>query len=301
MTVLEYIRRNRAEFFTSVFVLIIMISAGIGIGSGIGYAIEGTRKEISLKNTHDFPVRAETSEIPETYEEPKIPDIPEIPETIEIPKPKPKPPEKYIIKNVGHTTQYDDLITGCEIVSTKIVLSYYGKKVSYDDMLKHLKKSNLKLTRRGRLYGQSPDDAFIGDPKQLSGFGCFPMVICDMINNRYKFDDIYAENTTGCQLDELIEDYIINDTPVLIWVTDSMVDVGEGDSWYLTDERGNITKEKFTWPLNEHCVVLMGYDKNNYYVSDPLSWNEYSKYDKKIIEKRYKELKYRSVAIVKKL
>ena len=38
-----------------------------------------------------------------------------------------KLPEKYEIK-VKHITQQDKLLTGCELISAKTVLEYWGKK-----------------------------------------------------------------------------------------------------------------------------------------------------------------------------
>lgn len=200
-----------------------------------------------------------------------------------------KPPKEYHI-DVEHITQIGVLPTGCEIVSTKMVLDYYGMdRLSLDDVLDHLNCSELKMSKDGKLYGQSPFEAFIGDPKKYSGFGCYPPVIIDMIEN-FEFGAIYAEDTSSLPLDFVAQTYLTQDIPVLLWVTIGMCDSYLTDWWYLCDEKGKITKEKYTWRAEEHCMVLIGYDEKYYYFCDPLSYEDVVKYEKSLVEKRYKEI-----------
>lgn len=65
-------------------------------------------------------------------------------------------------------------------------------------------------------------------------------------------------------------------------------------------EKGTVTDETFVWPLHEHCVVLTGYDKNYYYFTDPLDSRDTVKYDKKLVEQRYKEMGEMSLIIYRK-
>ena len=92
-------------------------------------------------------------------------------------------PKSYKINGVVHYNQNPEMPTGCEIVSAKTVLSYYGVELTYDDMLKHIQRADLKMTKKGKLYGKTPFEAFIGNPKRTSGFGCYPPVIMDMIED----------------------------------------------------------------------------------------------------------------------
>ncbi len=207
-----------------------------------------------------------------------------------------KIPDKYEIK-VKHVTQRDKLLTGCELISTKTVLEYWGKKdINVEKMIKLMEQDKLRVTSDGVWYGRSPSQAFIGDPHQLSGFGCYPPVIKDMVDE-FKFNDIITADTTGMTLGELCEEYVIQDIPPLIWATDCMVEPTDGDRWKLVGERGVITNETFVWPLNEHCLVLTGYDKDYYYLCDPLDYREVVKYDKKLVEKRYNQLGQMSLII----
>ena len=291
---------SRKTAFTAIAVAIIAASASVGLYS----AVDSVVGRADRKDSPDTPdiVAADTADIavvPETLDEPEPEIVPAPPEP-EIPgyviHTYDKIPEKYEI-NVKHVTQRDKLITGCELISTKTVLEYWGKKnVDVEQMIKLMDQDKLRVTSEGVWYGRSPSQAFIGDPHQLSGFGCYPPVIKNMVDD-FKYGDIITEETTGMSLEELCSEYVIQDVPPLIWATDSMVEPTDGDKWKLVGERGIITDETFVWPLNEHCLVLIGYDKDYYYLSDPLDYREVVKYSKQLVEKRYNQLGQMSLVI----
>ena len=290
---------GRQTKFTALFVAVIMASAGIGIYSAVNGIVGSKAKSGALTpDTPDIVHTAEMPKLPETLDEPEEePPEPSEPETPDyVIHEYAKIPEKYEIK-VKHVTQRDKLITGCELISTKTVLEYWGKKdATVDNMIKHMEQDKLRVSSDGVLYGMSPAQAFIGDPHQLSGFGCYPPVIKDMVED-FGYSDIITTETTGMTLRELCEEYVIQDIPPLIWATDCMVEPYDGNSWKLVGERGVITDETFVWPLNEHCLVLVGYDKDHYYLCDPLDYREVVKYDKKLVEKRYNQLGQMSLVI----
>jgi len=210
-----------------------------------------------------------------------------------------QPPKKYLI-DVAHINQNNNLVTGCEIVSAKMVLDYYGKKdITFDNMLKHTEMWNLKITKDGKLYGKTPYEAFIGNPKVYSGFGCFPPVIENMIDD-FEFDDLYTEDTCGLPLDFLAKTYVTQDTPVLVWATIGMSESYPTCTWYGVGHKGEPNDKKYTWRAGEHCLVLVGYDDKYYSFADPLSYQKVTKYEKKLVEKRYKEIGMQSMLIRKK-
>ena len=207
------------------------------------------------------------------------------------------PPKEYHI-DVKHITQYKDMPTGCEIVSARMVLEYYGKNITYEHMLSRIPRANLKVTKDGKLYGKTPYQAFLGDPTKNSGFGCYPSVIMEMVAN-YNYNDLYAESTCNLPLDFIAKTYLPQDIPVLVWATIGMDDSYLTDSWYVEGADGKPSKQKYTWRAAEHCLVLVGYDEKYYYFSDPLSYQDVTYYEKSLVEKRYKEVGYNSMIIRK--
>lgn len=199
------------------------------------------------------------------------------------------PTPKEVRLKVPHYLQTEEMPTGCELVSTRMVLKYYGVDVSYNEIIKNLNCSQLKMDKNGKLYGDSPFNSFIGNPRENSGFGCYPPVIIDLID-RLSPEGLRTEDTSSLPIDFLAETYLNLDIPVLVWVT---IDMGESyltDTWYLTDEKNKITNKKYRWRAEEHCMVLVGYDEKYYYLNDPLSANKTVKYKKSLVEKRYEEI-----------
>lgn len=132
-----------------------------------------------------------------------------------------------------------------------MLLNHYGYDIScYDFIDKYLVCKNLENIN-GKLYGPSPNEAFIGNPRKDSGYGCYAPVIVDALNKAT--DNKYiAYNTTGTSIDELVETYVKNDIPVLLWASIDMKETNEGTIWYL-----NNSNEIFTWLSGEHCLVLV--------------------------------------------
>ena len=51
--------------------------------------------------------------------------------------------------------------------------------------------------------------------------------------------------------------------PVVFWATLDFQPVPGCDRWMLPNGR------PFDWKLNEHCLLLVGYDEDNYWFNDP--------------------------------
>ena len=103
---------------------------------------------------------------------------------------------------------------------------------------------------------------------------------------RLAFEDI-----SGMELTDIIDTYIANNIPVLLWCTIGMNPVRDGMQYYLDD--GSL----YTWRAGEHCMVLCGYDEENYYLMDPLAGGERVGYPKEIVEARYLEMGQHAVAV----
>lgn len=171
--------------------------------------------------------------------------------------------------------------TGCEATALTIALNYYGFNVDkYTIAMEYLPRMTFSNG-----YGANFQYVFAGKPTDNSSYGCYaPAIVATA--NAY-FNDIknasYAQNISGTEFTKLYE-YIASENPVIIWGTMDMVSSYLSSSWKTPDEKN------LTWRANEHCLVLIGYDKNagTVTVSDPLKGNCTLKAD--LVEKRYNEM-----------
>ena len=77
----------------------------------------------------------------------------------------------------------------------------------------------------------------------------------------------FVANAMAADAQEICEKYINNGVPVLIWASINMKPtfINLSNSWIVEN-----TGERYFWKSNEHCLVLVGYDDENYYFNDPL-------------------------------
>ena len=99
-----------------------------------------------------------------------------------------------------------------------------------------------------------------------------------------------VKNTTGTELETLCSDYIDKGIPVIMWATINMLETNPKNTWHLSDGT------RFTWPGNEHCLVLIGYDDGNYFFNDPYA-GKTVKYEKDTVKDRYAELGRQSIVV----
>ncbi len=191
-----------------------------------------------------------------------------------------------VILGVKNILQKPDLPAGPEVTCLAIVLQYLGDPV---DKV-YLAENYLTLAEPGTA---TPFEAYLGDPKVAKGsYGCYAPVIVDAAN-RYFADrgntNKYAVDISGSTKDQLF-DYVKNGMPVIIWGTTNMVATKITKEW-------EINGELLQWRGNEHCMVLMGYNKTNdtVIVADPL--RGIVEFDGEVFFKRYKE-QYESAVLI---
>ncbi len=188
--------------------------------------------------------------------------------------------------------QYPELPTGCESASATGVLQYYNVNISATEFASDWLSCNEDFYRiNGALYGPDPNRVFAGNPFSSNAYGCFAGPIADAINRNS--DKLYAQIITDRTIEELCADYIDNDRPILIWATIGMKESYNGNSWLL--ENGVL----FTWIAGEHCLILVGYNDDFYYLNDPTSGSTVA-YQKQLVEKRFDELGKQAVLILPK-
>ena len=199
-----------------------------------------------------------------------------------------------ILLSVPYLSQENALPTGCEIVSTVMLLQYYSIPADTNALIdRYLECGELEL--RGKMrYGPDPNEAFVGSPYRSDSFGCYAPVIQKALQRLFQEErhEFQVKNTTGVSLETLCCDYVSGGTPVLVWASINMAPIEEGLEWFL-----NGSGRLFTWTKNEHCLVLVGYDASHYYFNDPYSSNGVVSYDKELADQRYQEMGRQSLII----
>ena len=167
--------------------------------------------------------------------------------------------------------QNPELPNGCEITSLTMLLRYLGFDVDKMTMAQEY------LPRSEKFYGADPEVEFMGDPAQSSGescgFYCFQGPIVQAAKNylaaQGQADAWDVTDITGVDAAGLAEQLAAGN-PVLVWATIDFKDVRQSTKWTWTTVSG----EDYTPLVDVHCLVLTGYEDNQFYLSDPLETYE---------------------------
>ncbi len=181
--------------------------------------------------------------------------------------------------------QNPELPTGCEVTSLTMALRFAGYDVSKEELADQF----LDKAPPGSVSYKS---AFWGDPRQAESFGCYAPVIVKAANKYLasQKSEKTAYNLTGASLDDLLSEVRMG-YPVIVW-----------GSMYIDEEivfsyGWDIEGETVTWPSNEHCMLLVGFDleNNSVIVCDPL--NGTVSYDKGAFQRHYETLEQQAIVI----
>ena len=187
--------------------------------------------------------------------------------------------------------------TGCESVSSVMLLQFLGCPVTVDEFIENDLKRKAFEERDGQLFGPDPWNCFCGSPYDDESFGCYAPVICEALNHYFSRTgntQYEAVDETGTSMEELRRKYIDAGMPVVFWAAINMREPIIGPSWRLLE-----TGEEFTWISNEHCMLLVGYDEEGYWFNDPYENNGVIRYPKEVTEDRHR-VQYSMAVGVKK-
>lgn len=234
---------------------------------------------------------------------------------------------KKLIK-VPYIDQTEEWPTGCESVSAVMLLQYLGFHISVERFVERYLEREPLFERDGKLYGPDPRKVFAGDPADEKSMGCYAPVIrralekvfgrsgrscgegsverraCGQSREFEESSEMPAEDPrdvwevqdlTGVPMETLLRDYIDCDIPVIFWASIDLQETYMGPEWVLTD-----SGETFVWRSNEHCMLLVGYDEENYYFNDP--WHNHGTigYERELTRKRHGEQYEMAVSVRRK-
>ncbi|MFI3237067.1 MAG: C39 family peptidase [Lachnospiraceae bacterium] len=188
------------------------------------------------------------------------------------------------IISVPYIDQTEKWVYGCESISTVMLLQYLEFEIDPDTFIDtYLPRANSSEID-GVMYAEDPTYYY-----DLTGWGCYAPCIVNAITAVLADSDLLdayeVTNETGKTAKELCAEYIDHDMPVIFWATLDLMPIPEENlnHWILPNGRD------FTWIGNEHCLLLVGYDDDNYYFNDPWHNHGCCPYPKELVEKRHKE------------
>lgn len=195
--------------------------------------------------------------------------------------------------DVPFLSQLPEFPTGCESVSAVMALQYLGIEMTPGEFVDgYLPLGDAPhRDETGTLVGCDPAEAFPGDPRSESGWGCFAPVLLSALEEAAQ-DRYEARDLTGESLETLCTQYLESGVPVLVWVTIGMAPASQGDTWLLED-----SGQPFTWTEPLHCAVLVGRDDTSYYLNDPLA-EKNTAYPREAVEAAYKSMGSQAIALL---
>lgn len=198
--------------------------------------------------------------------------------------------------NVPYIYQVDKYPNGCESVSAVMVLRYFGMPISVENYIDNYLPKGRAPFRDGKdlYYADDPRKVFLGSPYSEFGWGCYAPVIVTATNKCIDHKKLEVKNITGTSFDTLCRTYIDKDIPVIVWATSGMAPLNPRKPSHTWTILG--TSEQFTWKSPMHCLVLVGYDDNNYYFNDPQQSKNY-RYTKSAVLTAYSALGMQAVVI----
>ena len=167
--------------------------------------------------------------------------------------------------------QTERWVNGCESISSVMLLQAVGIDIDPDTFIARDLPHAPYWEQDGKLYGPDPWQVYPGDPHDHTGYGCYSPCIVKALNSALehegaadKFEVVDESGKTAAELCS----YIDAGMPVVFWATLDFQPVPEKrDHWLLADGTD------FAWKCNEHCLLLVGYDDENYWFNDP--WQDH--------------------------
>ena len=181
-----------------------------------------------------------------------------------------------MINNFPTYSQFPNYPNGCETVALYLMLKYYGVNVSPETLVNNLKKGDGVHWENGIRYGGDPEIEFVGDPRDAHGYGVYQKPIINLAS-KYKSG---MTDYTGHSLSQVLE-LVRSGKPVQVWVSINLKNTSVCANW--THKASGKT---INWICNLHSVVIVGFNDNYVYVSDPYT-GSIKKYGRTQFQKMY--------------
>ena len=211
-------------------------------------------------------------------------------------------PEKYIIDENVKVIKQDDLKAGCETYACTMLLNMLGFDLDKHTIADNYLNCQLVYMGEedgGENYGPDLYSAFAGTA--YGGWGVYAPSMAKSMNNYLKDQNskLKAYNMENVPLEDLVDEYVSKGVPVMVWATTDMDEPYVFTTWivnYVDENARTKLGDTFSWYMHEHCLVLIGYDNDNYYFADSTA-GKISVFKKDLVKKRYEQMGQQSIVV----
>ncbi|OQR54782.1 hypothetical protein CDB3_22265 [Bacillus sp. CDB3] len=196
--------------------------------------------------------------------------------------------EKVMLSNVPLIQQLPELDRGCEVTSLAMMLQYAGVSVDKMNLASDIKKVNfLDDGVRG-----NPNEGFVGNIYTFSesGYGVYHGPLFQLAK---KYLPNEAVDLTGKSIEELYKS--VNNGQPVVMITNATYAPLDEDEFTIWETNGGDVSITY----NEHCVVLVGYDKESVYIQDPLNERPNVSVSRADFEKAWVQMGSQAISYVK--
>nr|WP_302328564.1 C39 family peptidase [Salirhabdus salicampi] len=169
--------------------------------------------------------------------------------------------------------QYPELPRGCEVTSLAMLLQYHNIQVDKMTLAKEVKKDPAKYkVKDGKVHFGHPNKGFVGNMYTLSepGYGVYHKPIANLAK-KYAGDRVH--DLTGKSFYKVLQSVNRNE-PVFVITNAKYKKLPSSafTTWETSQGPVKIT-------MQEHAVVITGYDKDYIYFNDPLKREKKAPFD----------------------
>lgn len=194
----------------------------------------------------------------------------------------------------------NELRAACETYACTMLLNYYNFSIDeFEFAQNYLITYPVTYGEDGNLYGPDMNAAFAGDV--YTGWGVNAPAMAKSMNKYLETQktDKRAQALSNVKLDDICKNYIDNDIPAMVWVTTYMQEPYVKSTWIVdyVDENSKVKiGDTVSWLQNEHCMVLVGYDEDNYYFNDSVA-EKVTVAKKAVAEERYSQVGKQAIVL----
>lgn len=205
----------------------------------------------------------------------------------------------YQISGVPMISQ-DTLKAACETYACTMLLQYYNFDIDeFEFVDNYLITKPVYYGADGTLYGPDMNSAYAGDIYTGYGINAIGMAKCMNSYIKTTNSELTAVPLQNIPLEDICKKYIVNNIPVMVWATTYMDEPYVKANWvvdYADDDSPVKVGDTVSWQMHEHCMVLIGFDAENYYFCDSVS-GKVSAYDKATSEERYSQIGMQAIVL----